>query len=75
MHAGEVGPDHRPRRIVLVVHVHAGREAAAANAGALEHVAEQLVDLAPHALEVGEQVTLGGHAGRVPVAVGGGTGQ
>ena len=61
-HAGEVGLHHRPRRVVRVVDVHARREPAPAEPGALEHVAEQLVDLAPHALEVGEQVPLGVHA-------------
>ena len=57
--AGEVGLDHRARRVVHVVDVHRRREAAAAQAGrALEDVAEELVDLPPHALEVREQVAL-----------------
>ena len=62
---GEVGLDHRARRVVGVEDVDRGREAAAAQAGlALEDVAEQLVDLAPHALEVGEQVTGRAHGDR-----------
>ena len=55
VHAGEIGLDDRPRRIIGVVHVHRGREATAAEARlTLEDVTEQLVDLAPHALEVRE---------------------
>ena len=57
---------HRARRVVRVVDVDARREPAPAEAGALEDVAEQLVDLAPHALEVREQVALAGHAAKVP---------
>src|SRR5919106_1784389 len=42
--AREIGLHHRPRRVVRVVDVHGGREAAAAEPRlALEHVAEQLV--------------------------------
>jgi hypothetical protein len=57
--AGQLGLHHRPRRIVGVVDVDRGREAAATESGlALEHVAEQLVDLAPHPLEVREEIAL-----------------
>ena len=59
--AGEVGAHDRPRRVADVVDVDGGREAAAAarREAAVEDVAEQLVHLAPHALEVGEEVALG----------------
>ena len=60
---GEIRLDDRPRRIVRVVDVNRGREAAPAQTRlALEDVAEQRVDLAPHALEVGEQVPRGRHS-------------
>ena len=61
--AGQVGPHHRPRRVGRVVDVDGGREAAAPRGGepAVEDVAEQLVHLAPHALEVREQIPLVGH--------------
>ena len=63
--SGELGLDHRARRVIDVEDVDRGREAATAQARlALEHVTEQLVDLAPHALEVGEQVTGRGHGVR-----------
>ena len=58
---GEIDLDDRARRVVRVVDVDARREAAAAQPAALEGLAEQLVHLAPHALEVGEQVALRGH--------------
>ena len=61
---GELGVHDRARRIALVEDVDRGREAAAParrEPGAVEDVAEQLVHLAAHALEVGEQVPLGRH--------------
>jgi len=55
--AGQVGLDDRARRVVHVEDVHRRREAAAAETGrALEDVAEELVDLPAHALEVREQI-------------------
>ena len=58
---GEVGAHDRARRVAGVVDVDGGREAAAParREAAIEDVAEQLVHLAPHPLEVGEQVALG----------------
>jgi hypothetical protein len=56
--------DHRAGRIALVEDVDGGREAAAvvrAEDPTAEDVAEELVHLAAHALEVGEEVALGGH--------------
>ena len=62
---GELGVDDRAGRLAFVEDVDRGREAAAVaraqDAGA-EDVAEQLVHLAAHPLEVGEEVALGGHA-------------
>ena len=57
---GEVGAHDRARRVARVVDVDGGREAAAParRKAAVEHVAEQLVHLSPHPLEVGEQVPL-----------------
>jgi hypothetical protein len=56
--AGQVGAHDRARRVPDVVDVDRRREAAAApgRQPAVEDVAEQLVHLAPHALEVGEQI-------------------
>ena len=62
--AGELGVDDRARRVALVEDVDGRREAAAAarrEARAVEDVAEQLVHLAPHPLEVGEEVALRSH--------------
>src|SRR5690242_6371350 len=65
VHTRQVHVDHGLRRIAAVVHVHPRGEAPARHeAAALEHVAEQLVDLAPHPLEVGEGVVAKGHAGQ-----------
>ncbi len=64
-HPGELGAHHGARGIGRVVDVDRGRERAAMREPAgpgPEHVAEQLVHLAPHALEVCEQVAFGGHA-------------
>ena len=59
---GQIGGDDRPRRLRGVGDVD-GRPArpvaASEQAGALEHVAEQLVHLAAHAIEVREQIALG----------------
>ena len=66
--AGQLGLDDRARRIALVEDVDRRGEAAAlarSQAGAVEDVAEELVHLAAHALEVGEQVPLGRHGLRV----------
>ena len=63
--AGQLGLHDRARRVALVEDVDGGREAAApagARPRAVEDVAEQLVHLAPHPLEVREQVALGGMA-------------
>ena len=59
--ARQVGAHDRARRVADVVDVDRGREAAAAarREPAVEDVAEQLVHLAAHALEVGEEVALG----------------
>jgi hypothetical protein len=65
---GQLGLHDRARRIALVEDVDRGREAAAlarSQAGAVEDVSEELVHLAAHALEVGEQVPLGRHGLRV----------
>jgi hypothetical protein len=65
LHTGEVGHHDRARRLAGVVDVDARAEAARrCKAAALEHIAEQLVDLAAHALEVGKQVALSGHSPR-----------
>ncbi len=58
---GQLGGDDRPRRIADVGDVDARREAGAAmgRERAVEDAAEQLVHLAAHALEVGEDVALG----------------
>ena len=58
---GQVGADDRPRGVADVVDVDGGEEAAAAarREPAVEDVAEQLVHLAAHPLEVGEEVALG----------------
>jgi hypothetical protein len=66
--AGELGLDDRARGIAFVEDIDRGREAAAlarSEPGAVEDVAEQLVHLATHALEVGEQIALGRHGLRV----------
>ena len=59
---GEVDLDHRPLRIAAVVDVDVGREAGAAAAhvgGPAPGVAtEDLIDLAPHAGKVGEDIAL-----------------
>ena len=57
--AGEVDPDHRLGRVTAVVDVDAGAEGAPVRRKprAGPDVAEQLVDLAPHALEVGEGIS------------------
>ena len=66
LHPGDVGLDDRPRRVARVVDVHARAEPAArAERRAADDVAEQLVHLAPHALEVGEEVPLR-HGTEVP---------
>src|SRR5918998_4177679 len=59
---GELGVDDRARRIVRVEDVDRRGEAGAPRrqADAAEDISEQLVHLAPHALEVGEQVALAG---------------
>jgi len=59
--ARQLGAHDDPGWIVGVVHVDRRREpgAPARQARAFEHVAEELVHLAPHALEVGEQVAFG----------------
>ena len=65
--AGQLGLDDGARRIALVEDVDRRREAAAlarSQAGAVEDVAEELVHLTSHSLEVREQVALRGHAGR-----------
>ena len=62
---GEVRLDHRPGRVVGVEHVDRRGEAAPAQPGlALEDVTEEHVDLAPHTLEVREQIALLAHAAR-----------
>ena len=62
VHPGELRLHDGARRVVDVEDVHARLEAPPRRqAGALEDVAEQLVDLAPHALEVREQVALWAH--------------
>jgi hypothetical protein len=54
--------DHRRRRVAHVGDVDVRDEAGLADQrGAAEDVPEQLVDLAAHPLEVGEQVLLRGH--------------
>jgi EAL domain-containing protein (putative c-di-GMP-specific phosphodiesterase class I) len=62
---GEIGAHDRARRVARVVDVDGGREAAAAarREPTVEHVAEQLVHLAPHPLEVREEVPLRSHRG------------
>ena len=64
--AGQVGAHDRARRIAGVVDVDGGREAAppARREPAVEHVAEQLVHLPPHPLEIGEEVPLLRHCAR-----------
>src|SRR3954451_10199872 len=65
VHAGKLGLDDRARRLAAVVHVYLGREGATGTeAAALEDVAEQLVDLTPHAFEVGEQISFRWHGFR-----------
>ena len=62
--AGQLGLHYGARRIALVPDVDGGREAAAPprrQPGAVEDVAEDLVHLAAHALEVGEQIALSRH--------------
>ena len=60
--ARELGLHDRPGGVVDVVDVDRRREPAPAQAGrALEDVAEQLVDVTAHPLEVGEQITRGAH--------------
>ncbi len=62
--AGQLGLHDGARGVALVEDVHGRREAAALGgreAGAVEDVAEELVHLAAHALEVREQVALGRH--------------
>src|SRR5689334_4681692 len=55
--ARQIDVDHRLRRVAAVVDVHArGEPTPRHESAALEHVAEQLVDLAAHALEVREGV-------------------
>ncbi len=60
---GELGVDDRARRIVGVEDVDGGAEAGAPRGepDAAEHVAEQLVHLAAHPLEVREEIALAGH--------------
>src|SRR5215211_3067439 len=65
VHGREVDLHDGARRVVRVVDVDPGHEAAPAQAAPpLEDVAEDLVHLTPHALEVREQVALGGHSDR-----------
>ena len=53
----ELGVHDRARRVALVEDVHGGEKPPRRRAaGAVEDVAEQLVHLAAHALEVGEEV-------------------
>src|SRR4051794_19733868 len=60
--AGEVRLHDRARRLAAVVDVDVRREGAPRREpGALEHVAEELVDVAAHSLEVGEEIALRGH--------------
>ena len=58
---GQVGAHDRPRRVADVVDVDGRDEAAAPpwREPTVEDVAEQLVHLTAHALEVGEEVALG----------------
>src|SRR3954447_10146241 len=65
---GQLGLDDRARWIALVEDIDRRREAAAlarSQPSAVEHVPEELVHLAAHALEVGEEVSLGRHRLRV----------
>src|SRR5829696_1667991 len=65
VHPRQVSLHDRARRVVGVEDVHGRGEAASPQAGlALEDVAEELVDLAPHALEVREQIALLAHGAR-----------
>ena len=62
--AGELRLDDRARGLAAVVHVDVRGELPPSPARAtFEDVAEQLVDLAPHALEVRKEITLSGHPG------------
>jgi hypothetical protein len=60
--SGQVDGHDRGRRLPRVIDVDARAEAPRrGQPAALEDVAEQLVDLAPHAFEVGEQITFPSH--------------
>jgi hypothetical protein len=62
--AGQLGLHHRAGRVALVEDVDLRREAAAlgrGEPGAVEDVAEELVHLPAHALEVREEVALACH--------------
>jgi hypothetical protein len=56
--AGNFSLDDRARRITLVIDIDGGHETAAALDRRTKDVAEKLVHLAPHALEVCEEITL-----------------
>ena len=61
----QLGLDHRPRRLAAVVDVHAGREPGLRSARQptplAPNVAEQLVHLPAHALEVDQQTAISWH--------------